>query len=453
MELKLEQKQSQILSPMMIQSMAVLQMGSQELLDFVEQTLQGDPVLESEEHVERRREEGELLQRKLEWLESSDRQNSFYYRQDDEDRPLDPFGVSEDGEDTLYGHLLFQLQGMDLEPDVRAAAIFVAESLNRSGWLDEPLEELTQASGLSQSTLEEGLRLIQSLDPAGVGARTLSECLSLQLCREHPQDILALRIVQDGLEALARNQYGLLARRLSADTGAVRSACAHIRTLNPRPGAGFADREAPSYITPDLVVVWQYDHFEVAPNDRLFPSLHLNHTYTQMLQEHPEQEVQDYLTDKVRQAKWVISTIEQRRSTLLSCAQCILRNQEAFFRLGPGHLSPMLLSDVAAEMGVHESTVSRAIKDKYLQCDQGVYPLYYFFSRKLGDEGEEGTSPSAAKALLRRLVDEEDKRHPLSDQKLCERMEEEGCRLSRRTVAKYREELNIPNTSGRKQYE
>ena len=456
LELKLEQKQSQILSPMMIQSMAVLQMGSQELLDFVEQTVQENPVLEAEEHFERQREAGDagdLLQRKLEWLESSDRQNSFYYRQDDEDRPLDPFGASMDWEDTLYGHLLFQLQGMDLKEDVRAACIFLAESLDGNGWLDEPLEVLVQDSGRPLSILEEGLQLIQSLDPAGVGARSLSECLSLQLLREHPQDLLALRIVRDGLEALARNQYGLLARRMSAAPAAVRAACDHIRSLNPRPGAGFTVREAPSYITPDLVVVRQYDHFEVIPNDRFFPSLHLNHTYTQMLQEHPEPEVQDYLSGKVRQAKWVIGAIEQRRSTLLSCARCILKAQEAFFRLGPSHLAPLLLSDVAAEMGVHESTVSRAIKDKYLQCDQGVYPLYYFFSRKLGEEGEEGVSPSAAKALLRRLVDEEDKRRPLSDQKLCERMAEEGCRLSRRTVAKYREELGIPNTSGRKQYD
>ncbi len=169
-----------------------------------------------------------------------------------------------------------------------------------------------------------------------------------------------------------------------------------------------------------------------------------------MLEAQPDQEVECYLTEKLKQAKWVMSAIEQRRTTLLSCAKCILRRQEPFFRLGPGHLTPMLLSDVAAEIGVHESTVSRAIKDKYLQCARGVYPLCYFFSRKLGEEGD-GTA-DAAKALLRRLVDEEDKRHPLSDQKLCEKMEAEGCQLSRRTVAKYREELHIPNTSGRKQY-
>ena len=451
MELKLEQKQMQILSPMLIQSMEVLQMSSQELLEFVERTLQENPVLEAEEHFEHRRDEREEL-RKLEWLESNDRQNSCYYRQDDEDRPLAPFGVAENEEETLYGHLLFQLGSMELEEGISDAAHFLAESLNPSGWLDEPLEELTRASGLSPEAMEAGLHLIQSLDPVGVGARNLSECLCLQLQRSNPTDLLAMRIAREGLEALARNQYGLLARRMGADVGAVRAACERIRALNPRPGAGFASREIPSYVTPDLLVVEQYDHFEVLPNDRFFPRLNLSGTYTRMLEEHPEEEVESYLSDKLRQAKWVISAIEQRRNTLLSCARCILRRQEPFFRLGPGHLTPMLLSDVASEVGVHESTVSRAIKDKYLQCARGVYPLCYFFSRKLGEEGE-GTTADAAKALLRRLVDGEDKRRPLSDQKLSEQMEAQGCQISRRTVAKYREELNIPNTAGRKQYE
>ena len=450
MELKLEQKQAQILSPALIQSMEVLQMGSQELLEFVEQTLQENPVLEAEDHFERQRDDREEL-RKLEWLESSDHQNQVYYQQDDEDRPLAPFGVASSDEETLYGHLTFQLQGLSVEGPTADAAYFLAESLNPSGWLDESLEELGQAAGLPLATMEEGLRLIQSLDPVGVGARSLSECLCLQLQHDNPTDLLALRIARDGLEALARNQYGLLARRMGADVGAVRAACERIRALNPRPGAGFASREAPSYITPDLVVVEQYDHFEVLPDARLFPRLNLSGTYPHMLEGQPDQEVEHYLTEKLKQAKWVMSAIEQRRTTLLSCAQCILRRQEPFFRLGPGHLTPMLLSDVATELGVHESTVSRAIKDKYLQCAKGVYPLSCFFSRKLGEEGD-GTA-DAAKALLRRLVDEEDKRHPLSDQKLCEKMEAEGCQLSRRTVAKYREELHIPNTSGRKQYD
>ena len=167
-------------------------------------------------------------------------------------------------------------------------------------------------------------------------------------------------------------------------------------------------------------------------------------------------EVKDYLTDKVRQAKWVIKSIQQRRSTLLDCAEAILEIQEAFFRKGPGHLVPMTLADVAEKVGVHESTVSRAVKDKYIQCAAGVYPLSYFFSRSLGTTAAktgENSSPDFAKALLKKLIAGEDRKKPLSDQKLCQLMAQEGCQLSRRTVAKYRDELGIPSTTGRKDYE
>ena len=163
--------------------------------------------------------------------------------------------------------------------------------------------------------------------------------------------------------------------------------------------------------------------------------------------------MKDYLTGKVKQAKWMVHAIEQRRSTLMSCAGCILELQEAFFRQGPGHLVPMSLADVAGRIGVHESTVSRAVKDKYIQCSMGVYPLSYFFSRSLGTSSEDAASPDAAKALLKKLIAGEDKKKPLSDQKLCEMMIAQGCPLSRRTVAKYRDELHIPSTTGRKQYE
>lgn len=447
----MEQRQAQLLSPMLIQSMEILQMGSQELLEFVDKTLQENPVLEAEEYQEREREPAAELRRKLEWLENSDRQNRTYYRQDGEDGHMANLGTVEAQEESLFDHLreqIHQLEGTALGQ----AVFFLAQSLNSSGWLDEPVPALAQAAGLPLAVMEEGLALLQTLEPAGVGARNLSECLCLQLRRNAPLDVLALRIAQECLAPLARNQYGVIARRLGADPGAIRAACERIRDLDPRPGAKYARRERPDYVTPDLLVVWQYDHFELLLNDQLSPQLSLSGYYTRMLKESGEAEVQDYLADKVRQAKWVLRSIEQRRSTVLECGRCILELQEEFFHKGPGHLAPMSLADVAQRVGVHESTVSRAIKDKYLQCGKGVYPLTYFFSRKLGEIGE-GASPDRAKALLRRLIDEEDKRRPLSDQKLCQLMTQEGCVLSRRTVAKYREEMNLPSTAGRKQYE
>ena len=457
MELNLSQKQTQTLSPQMMQSMEILQMGSQELLEYIEEAVQENPVLEPEENYDKQ-DEFSVLRRKLEWLESTDPQNRYYHQQDteEEDSPLKNYGTVEDEDENLYYYVLSQLRVLELEPQVMDAGVFLVESLNQNGWLDEPLEDLAADCGCSLAVMEQALAAVQSLEPAGVGARTLSECLKLQLVRRAPVDELAVRIVENYLDALSKSRYGLIARELKVTAEEVRASCDRIRALNPRPGTGFAARENLTYINPDIIVVSFPDHFELLSNDYYFPTLHISGYYTRLMKESDDGQVRDYLTDKMRQAKWMVKAIEQRRSTLMACAECILELQEAFFHKGPGHLVPLSLADVAGRIGVHESTVSRAVKDKYIQCSMGVYPLSYFFSRSLGASGaggEEAASPDAAKALLKKLIAGEDKKKPLSDQKLCQLMAAQGCPLSRRTVAKYRDELHIPSTAGRKQYE
>lgn len=455
-ELNLSQKQTQTLSPQMMQSMEILQMGSQELLEYIEEAVQENPVLEPEERYDRA-DESDLLRRKLEWLESTDPQNRYYHQQDTEEQDdrQSNYGTVEEREDNLYYYVLSQLKVLELPPEVAEAGAFLVESLNQNGWLDESVEELAADYGCPAEVMARALEVVQTLEPAGVGARDLSECLKLQLVRRAPVDELALRIVDSQLDALSKSRYGLIARELQAAPEEVRASCELIRTLNPRPGTGFAARENLTYINPDIIVVSFPDHFELLTNDYYFPHLGISGYYTKLLKESDDQQVKDYLTGKVRQAKWLVHAIDQRRSTLMSCASCILELQEAFFRQGPGHLVPMSLADVAGRIGVHESTVSRAVKDKYIQCSMGVYPLSYFFSRGLGTGmgREDAASPDAAKALLKKLIGEEDKKKPLSDQKLCELMSQQGCPLSRRTVAKYRDELHIPSTTGRKQYE
>ena len=457
MELNLSQKQTQTLSPQMMQSMEILQMGSQELLEYIEEAVQENPVLEPEENYDKQ-DEFSVLRRKLEWLESTDPQNRYYHQQDteEEDSHLKNYGTVEDEDENLYYYVLSQLRVLELEPQVMDAGVFLVESLNQNGWLDEPLEDLAADCGCSLAVMEQALAAVQSLEPAGVGARTLSECLKLQLVRRTPVDELAVRIVENYLDALSKSRYGLIARELKVTAEEVRASCDRIRALNPRPGTGFAARENLTYINPDIIVVSFPDHFELLSNDYYFPTLHISGYYTRLMKESDDGQVRDYLTDKMRQAKWMVKAIEQRRSTLMACAECILELQEAFFHKGPGHLVPLSLADVAGRIGVHESTVSRAVKDKYIQCSMGVYPLSYFFSRGLGasaSAGEEAASPDAAKALLKKFIAGEDKKKPLSDQKLCELMAAQGCPLSRRTVAKYRDELHIPSTAGRKQYE
>ena len=456
MELSMSMKQTQTLSPQMMQSMEILQMGSQELLEYIQDQVQENPVLEMEEKYGKG-DDTAVLQRKLEWLESTDAQNRYYHQQDTEDDEKDPisnYGTVDEREENLYLYVLSQLEVMDLEPELLPVGRFLVESLNQNGWLDESVEDLAEELGKPVEEVEKALAAVQSLEPAGVGARNLSECLVLQLQRRHEDSELAIRIARDYLDPLSKSRYGLIAKSLGVCQEEVRTACDLIRTLNPRPGGGFAARENLVYINPDLFVVNFPDHFELLTNDYFFPDLNISGYYCRMLKSTEDNEVKDYLMGKVRQAKWVVHSIEQRRSTLLRCAECILELQEEFFRRGPGHLKPMCLADIAQKVGVHESTVSRTVRDKYLQCASGVYPLSYFFSRSLGaPAARPGTEENASSPDLKKLIGGEDKHKPLSDQKLCERMAREGCELSRRTVAKYRDELGIPSTTGRKQYE
>ncbi|HPE16938.1 MAG TPA: RNA polymerase sigma-54 factor, partial [Oscillospiraceae bacterium] len=230
----------------------------------------------------------------------------------------------------------------------------------------------------------------------------------------------------------------------------VYAACHQIRALDPRPGSRFGNDAPPVYIRPDLVVRKTETGFEVTMNDGYLPRLGISGYYNRLASETNDESVRDYLSLKIRQAQWVLNGIEQRRATLLGCAKEIVTRQGAFFRRGRGHLTPMTQAELAEILGVHESTVSRTIRGKYLQCCFGIFPLDFFFSRALADGCGGEVSAEAAKERIRALVADENPKKPLSDQRLSDLLAEEGIALSRRTVAKYRDELGISNTAGRR---
>lgn len=453
-ELSLEQKQTQMLIPQVLQAIRLLQMGTVELNEYIQEQLQENPALESDEAASpNQREESAQQLQKLEWLHASDVQNHWYNREDAQDLTERIFdGARTDlEEESLYSHLRAQVRFERLSPDLAHAVECVLQSLTGTGRLDEPLSDLAAHAGTTEADVLRAIELVQGLEPAGVAARDLSECLALQLIRRGETG-LALTIVKHHLEDMGQDHYNHIARATGATQGQVREACRLIRSLDPRPGAAFTAGEDPGYIVPDLAIVAGEDGFEAVCNDTCSPSLSISSYYHRMLADTDDAEVKEYLSAKVRQAKWVVQSVEQRREMLLSCARCIAKRQEDFFRRGPGCLHPLSLADAAAELGVHESTISRAVRDKYLQCSYGVFPLKYFFSRALSAAGEEGgVSAEGAKSALRFLIDDEDKRKPLSDQRLAELLAERGIVISRRTVAKYREELRIPSASGRKE--
>lgn len=453
MDLYLKHQQKQVLFPGMVQNMKILQMGSLELMEYLTNAIQENPMLDfpegktSEFPVN-------LSMRRADGQEYDSSQNSYYDPRDDAES-ADPL-ANVAGEDiypqTLYAHLNDQLLTLGLSRKMLCLAKAIISSLNSAGFLDEPMEQLAQSLAASPEELEQALQQIQRLEPAGVGARSIEECLILQLERNGRDNELAKQIVNGYLEAVAKNRYAQIARELGADVKDVRYECDRIRNLNPKPGTGFASWEQPHYIIPDLLLEVYPDRLEVSLNDSYLPPLQFCTCYSELLRSTQEDEVREYLNEKAKEAKLLMRCFDQRRTTLLGCAHRIVQIQESFFRSGNGCLQPMILKDIARDLQIHESTVSRAIKDKYIQCSHGIYPLSYFFSRGLNRESDETVCTLEAKAMLKKMIDEEDKEKPLSDQKICEQMERAGCSLSRRTVAKYREELGVPPAAGRKQY-
>ena len=446
MQIELSLKQSLQLNPQLLQRISILQMSALELNHYIRELVQENPAAELVEPT-LSQDNSEEIFRRMQSLAELDRQNSPYVTPDREDfDPLSQVGTDGGLGDTLPRHLNRQLDHLGLSPLLSAAVRWLISCLDDNGYLRDKPEELARDGQMSPALFREALSLLQSLDPAGVGARDLSQCLTLQLERRGASGPV-LAIVREHLEQLARKQYHAIAQALNISQSQVLEAQEQIKALDPRPGSGFAVRDTSFYLIPDLTVIEQEDGTPaVVLQDSFVPRLKLSGYYQKLNQETADPEVRKYLTEKLRQTRWAMDAVEQRRTTLLSCAQAIVSHQAAFFRPG-GQLVPMSLADIAEKLGVHESTVSRAVREKYLECPHGIYPLSFFFSRTVGSED---ISVHQVKTQISRIIREEDPAHPLSDQKLSLLLRENGMDVARRPVAKYRTELGIPGTTGRR---
>ena len=443
MELQQESNQRQLYGE------ELLRLSTLELESCIRELAQENPLVELEEISSVSYTEGEddRLGR-LRWLEDNDRQNWFYQQFTDEELdPLARVGTGGGLEETLVSFLSRQLDRIRLEEERARLVRYLIYCLDDDGYLRTPLEELASHGAIPLSRLEEARAVLRSLEPAGVGASELSQCLSLQLERIGETGP-ALAIVREHLEALAERRDRDIAAELNITPAQVDEARRTIRELDPRPGSVFHRTEQVFYSQPDLVVEEEEGRLTVRSARGNRPPFRMNRYYQKLLEQTEDKEVREYLTEKLRQAEDVLWAAEQRRSTILRCAQAVVERQSGFFRLGPEALRPLEIEEVARELGLDESAVSRAAREKYLQCPQGLYPLSWFFSRSAG--AGEGLSGTAARRLLLRLIDGEDKAEPLSDQQLSEGMAREGCPISSQTVTKYREELGIPGASGRK---
>lgn len=455
MDVQLSLEQKQALSQRMIQSAQILQMSSQELEKYVEELALENPVIDIVETPPPADSMAEKL-RKYEWLNSLDEQNrSTYYQRDvaDDERPDGEWNFPVNEGETLRDYLWSQIVTADYTKKEREILDYMLENLDSRGYMTENLHAIAEEFGVEYGCAESLLKKLQELDPAGICARDLPECLTLQAERFGILTPQLHTLLNEYLDLLAKNQLPVIARHLKLPIDEVSRCRQLIKKLNPKPGSSFCSREQLSYIVPDVTLVKFKDRFEILLNEYLYPNIQVNGYYRQLSREQNDPETSAYLQDKIKQAEWLRDCISKRSATLLSVSKSILHFQEDFFTRGERFLKPLRLCDVAQELDIHESTVSRSVRGKYLQCPWGVFPMNFFFSKGVSAaSGETGMSVSSIKQALAEIIERENKQKPYSDRALGEELEKLGISISRRTVAKYRQELALPDASGRKDY-
>ncbi len=366
----------------------------------------------------------------------------------------DDFEPQNAAPETLQQHLLWQLNLTSFNARQHLIATVLIDALNPAGYLAEGLEAILAAlpAGLDCSIeeIEEVRRQLQGFDPAGVASLDLRDCLRVQLEQfdpDTPQRELALRIVDSELDLLARNDIARLARRLRASEDDVAAAALLIRSLDPRPGAAL-DATPVEYIAPDVYALRDGNRWRVSLNPDAQPRLGLNQHYCGLIAKARGEDA-SWMRGQLQEARWLIKSLESRAETLLKVADAIVRRQSAFLDYGPEAMHPLVLREVAEEVGMHESTISRVTTRKYMHTPRGTFELKYFFSSGVSTEDGGSASATAIQAMLRKLIDAEDSRKPLSDLALAEELQRKGIQVARRTVAKYREGLRIPTSSER----
>lgn len=467
-DLRIEQRQKLVMTPKLQQAIKLLQVTSLELQQMLKQELMVNPLLEeaeepdeevAEEQVERESDdEGELKagEEQIDW----DR-----YLKDGFEMGQRSSGEHEEREDrefqdrvpvagrTLAEHLAEQLRmATDSEAD-RTIGEFIIGSLDADGFLSLSAKEISDLLSTDEADVARVVALVKTFDPPGVAAHDLAECLLIQLEQLGAADSLAATLVREHLEDLRQRRYPEIARKTRKTVKEIQAAAEAVAKLDPRPGARFTIDE-PRYIVPDLIVEKVEDRYVVQLNDRNVPRLRINRAYRDILRGSKDRnpEEYNYVVDKLNSAKWLIKTIDQRRRTMIRVMEAILEVQHDFFEKGIEHLKPLTLQQIAEMVQMHESTVSRVTNNKYVQTPRGVFELKYFFSTGLRTDDGDVASSKQIKERIRTLIGDEDKSKPLSDQEIGEILKREGFNVARRTVAKYRDQLEIFHARMRKQY-
>ncbi|MBV8640823.1 MAG: RNA polymerase factor sigma-54, partial [Verrucomicrobia bacterium] len=387
-----------------------------------------------------------------EWRDYMSQNVSYSSRNPEDEERRQFFFDSIASQETLQHHLWEQLNTADVSGSQREAAELIIGNIDDFGFLQGSLEEISQNTGHPLGELEEMLSLIQTFHPVGVGTRNLRECLLIQLRRLGKEHSLEYQIVDEYLEDLGRKRLPELARRLAVSVEQVQKAANFISTLDPKPGQIFTP-DPNNYVLPDVSVDKVGDEYTVSLNADQIPHLRISKTYKDLMTQGANgTDVRDYIREKIRSGKFLIKSIHQRQQTILNIANEIVKRQSEFLENGTAYLKPMTMVQIAEAVGVHETTVSRAISGKYMATPQGVFEMKYFFTPGYQTAAGAALSNTSVKEAISDMVRNEDARNPLSDKEIVDVLSDRGIPIARRTVAKYRAELNILPSNLRKQY-
>lgn len=360
--------------------------------------------------------------------------------------------IGGDKQISLKDHLFSQINIKRLTKVRERVLLKLIENIDENGYLRSTVEEIASSLSAPLELVEDTLELIQQLEPAGIGARDLQECLLIQLYQSGNDCELANQIISEYFLEFADKKWRPIASQLKVSLKEIQDVFDFVQTLNPRPGASFAN-ENPAYVVPDVIVEWNGVEFIVKVFDEIIPKVSFNRSYHQKLASYKDEHVKQFLQEKSRDYHWILRSLQQRKETLARVTLKIIEKQQAFFRTAGGHLEPMTMKEISDELDIHESTVSRTVREKYVQTPFGTFALKSFFTSTIQTVSDVNTSSAQVKNEISKLIDEEDKLKPLSDQKIANLLKEtEGMVVSRRTVAKYREQLGIPSSSKRKRF-
>lgn len=447
-----EQKQKLVMTPKLQQAIKLLQFSSLELNEYIEQEVNTNPVLEVEQEKpkeeELKMEDREAFEEHLAYDDYSPGYDCGYAGGSKDEITYENF-ISE--APTLSEYLLDQFKLLTQDDEEQAIGEYLIDSLDDRGFLTIPLEEVSEHFEVEEKEIVKIVKMIQTLDPVGIGATDLIDSLLIQAREIYGDQPLVEKIIRDHLEQLGQNKIKKIAKKLKKSPAEVQRAADLITTLNPSPAADFSTDHNTKFLEPDIFIHQVGDEYVVEMNDKITPRLIISRYYQNLLKRSAEEDTQEFLEKKINSALWLIKCIEQRRMTIYQIVNTLVEMQEPFLNKGVKYLQPMTLNEVAEKIEVHESTVSRATDNKYVQTPHGIYELKFFFNSGISGKGE-GLASVSVKQIIQELIETENATKPLSDRKIADIIKDKGYSISRRTVAKYRGELGIPSSSKRRRY-